>query len=152
MKIREYKKGDEVKIKKLILSVLASIFEETKVKWEDFECYDVFYVVEEEEKIIGTVALKKLGKDLVKLKRMYVNVGWQGKGIGNKLLEKAIEFARKRGSKKMILTTYPEMKNAVKFYKKRGFEIVKNPSRIFFTNPFLKEYNQRQIAMEKELK
>lgn len=152
MRIRRYKKSDESRVKKLIFSVLTHIYGKTKLEWENFEDYLVIYVAEQEGKIIGVVAIKKINDKIIKLKRMYVRIKSQNKGIGKKLIGRVIEFSIKQGFKKMILTTYPEMENAVKFYKKQGFKIVKNPPLYFFTNPKLKEYNKRQIAMEKKLK
>ena len=151
MKIRKYKKQDETKVKRIILSVLKTIYKKTLPKWENFEDYVMFYIAENKKEIIGTIALKKIDKNWVKLKRMYVKEDYQKKGIGKKLLEKALKLAKNKNYKKVILTTYPKMKNAVEFYKKQGFNIVKKPSNKFFTYPNLKEYNQRQIAMEKKL-
>lgn len=151
MKIRKYQKKDKIKVGDMILSVLKNIYKNPLPEWEDFSKYLIFYVAEEKRNIIGTIALKKVDNDWAKLKRMYVKKEFQNKGIGGKLLEKVITLAKKKGFKKIILTTYPEMKKAVPFYKKRGFKVVKKPSGKFFTNPKLKKYNKRQIAMEKEL-
>ena len=151
MIIRKFKKSDEIKVKRMIFSVLKEIYKKTKVKWENFEDYLIFYVVEDKGKIIGTVALKEINGKWIKLKRMYVKKGFREKDIGKKLLKKVIKFAKKRGFKKMILTSYSEMKDAIIFYKKSGFKVVKNPKNKFFTYPKLKEYNKKQVAMEKKI-
>jgi putative acetyltransferase len=151
MIIREYKKEDEEQVKKVIYGALCEIYGQTKIDWEDFSKYAAFYVAEENGEIIGTAALKEIDNQLIKLKRMYILPSLQRKGVGAKLLKKCINFSKKGGFKKMILTTYPEMKGAVIFYEKNGFQIVENPSAQFFTNPKLKEYNERQVAMEKEI-
>ncbi len=151
MKIRKYEKQDEKKVKEMILSVLKTIYKETFPKWENFGDYLAFYIAKDKKQIIGTIALKKVDEDWVKLKRMYTRKEYQGKGIGKKLLEKVLKIAKNKNYKKIILTTYPEMKDAVEFYKKQGFNIVKKPSDKFFTHPSLREYNKRQIAMEKKL-
>ena len=151
MKIRKYKKEDEEKVKKLIYSVLCDMYGSTKIKWEDFSKYIIFYVAEKDKETIGCVALKDIGNKWIKLKRMYVKTQMQRKGIGSILLNKCSDFGKEKGFKKIVLTTYPEMKKAVNFYKKHGFEIVKNPSDKFFTNPNLRKYNKKQIVMERKL-
>jgi len=152
MKIRKYKKEDEKKVQKMILSVLREIYHKTLPEWENFEDYSLFLVAEEKEKIIASLALKKKSKKIVKLKRMYVKTSFQRKGIGQKILEEAINFCKEKRFQKIILTTYSPMKPAIKFYQKNGFKIVKNPPDLFFTHPQLKIYNQNQIAMERNIK
>jgi ribosomal protein S18 acetylase RimI-like enzyme len=153
MKIREYKKSEEKKVKEMIQSVLDEIYPNNQKinEWEDFAKYSVIYVAEEKGKIIGSVAVKKVDGNTVKLKRMYVDVQSQRKGIGQKLMNKVLDYCKINKFKEMVLTTYAEMASAVKFYQKNGFEIVKNPTDKYFSNPSLKDYNNSQIAMRREL-
>jgi len=151
IKIRRYKASDEINVKALIGSVLQSIYGKPVVDWEDFNKYVIFYLAEENGEIIGTAALKEVDNEMIKLKRMYVRVDKQHKGIGTKLLKKVLDYTKKNKFKKMILTSYPEMEIAINFYKKHGFKIVENPSDKFFTSPQLREYNKRQVAMERDL-
>ena len=67
------------------------------------------------------MALKKIGKDVVQLKRMYVREGYEGRGIARSIVEEIVQFAKKEGYKKMILKIYPTMKNARNFLKKNNF-------------------------------
>ncbi len=53
MMIRKYKKEDETKVKKMILSVLKTIYKKTLPKWENFEDYVVFYIAEDKKEIMG---------------------------------------------------------------------------------------------------
>ena len=47
----------------------------------------------------------------------------EGKGIGSKLIDRAIEEARSQGCKRLFLITTNDNLNALGFYQKRGFEI-----------------------------
>lgn len=47
----------------------------------------------------------------------------RGKGIGKQLLQHAIEFSKKRGWKKIDLTSRPTRIAANKLYRKLGFEL-----------------------------
>ena len=48
----------------------------------------------------------------------------ENKGIGSKLLEKVIETAEKRKCKRIWLVTTNDNIKAIKFYQKRGFDMV----------------------------
>jgi DNA-3-methyladenine glycosylase I len=49
----------------------------------------------------------------------------EGQGIGTKLMDVAVEEARKRNCKRVFLVTTNDNLNALGFYQKRGFEMVK---------------------------
>jgi DNA-3-methyladenine glycosylase I len=49
----------------------------------------------------------------------------EGQGIGTKLMDAAVEEARKRNCKRVFLVTTNDNLNALGFYQKRGFEMVK---------------------------
>lgn len=80
-----------------------------------------FWVAVKNGQVIGTVGVKDMGDKTAKLKRMFVLVGHHGTGVGQKLLDHAIDFARSQGYKKIILNTHMLMKRAHKFYEKNNF-------------------------------
>ena len=49
----------------------------------------------------------------------------QGQGIGTKLINAVVEEARERNCKRVFLITTNDNLNALGFYQKRGFELVK---------------------------
>jgi ribosomal protein S18 acetylase RimI-like enzyme len=81
----------------------------------------VFY----EDEVAGCVALRKLGKKICEMKRMYVRPGYRGKGIGRAMAEKIIKFARAYGYEHMRLDTIDTMKTAISLYKSLGFKKIK---------------------------
>jgi len=70
---------------------------------------------------IGCVGIRKINKETAELKRMFVQQGFQGRGIGKELLDKAIELARSLGYKTIRLDTLNYMQPAINLYKKAGF-------------------------------
>ena len=72
----------------------------------------------------GCVALRKIGKGICEMKRMYVSPSFRKKGIGYALVEKILSEARKRPYEIMRLDTHPWMEAAQKLYSSFGFEEV----------------------------
>ena len=123
-KIRKFKEKDEEQIKSMIKTVLTEIFGNFGIrKWEDFKDYDIVYIAEDKEKIIGSAALKSLENKTGKLKRMYIHKEYRNKGIGKKLLKKIENFAIKNKLNRIVLSTSDiQLKPAFEFYKKNGFK------------------------------
>ena len=80
----------------------------------------IFYAMEDDE-IVGTVALLNEGNGVFELGKMAVTEKHQGAGIGKKLLEHALRFAKKSGMKKIILYSHTSLKSAIHLYRKLGF-------------------------------
>lgn len=91
----------------------------------------MFYVLEIDDKIVGTIAVIK--KDnTAELKRWYVDKDFQGKGYGSKLLDKAILFCKENGIIQIEFETNKKFLKAHALYKKRGFKIVREDNRSFY--------------------
>lgn len=140
MKIRKFRKGDEKKIKKLISDVLTEIFKAKPKGLEDLDNinknYRIFWVAEDKGKIIATAGINKEGV----AKRLYINKRYRKKGLGQKLYYLQESYLKKKGFKKIKLSTTPQMKDAIKFYRKNGFKRIKFDKR------------KNQIFFEKALK
>jgi ribosomal protein S18 acetylase RimI-like enzyme len=81
-----------------------------------------FMVIETpNNKLIGTVALLKIDAATCKLRKMYVDQAYRGKGLGEQLLEMAIKKAEDLQFTSIVLETVHSMKAAINLYKKHGF-------------------------------
>jgi putative acetyltransferase len=70
----------------------------------------------------GCVALRKLGKNICEMKRLYVRPGYRGKVIGKLLVDRVIAEARAIGYRKMRLDTIASsMQSAIALYRQLGF-------------------------------
>jgi DNA-binding MarR family transcriptional regulator/N-acetylglutamate synthase-like GNAT family acetyltransferase len=78
-------------------------------------------------RIAGTAAVMKHSGSLFELTKMAVTASERGKYIGEKLAIKAIEKARAKGAKELILHTATKLKPAIALYEKLGFERIKEP-------------------------
>lgn len=80
-----------------------------------------YWVAFKDAKPIGTVSIKEINKNVARIQRMFVLTEFHGTGVGKKLLEQAIQFAKLNKFLEIILTTKHEMKRAHRFYEKNGF-------------------------------
>ena len=78
------------------------------------------FVIEDDEEWIGllTFIVKDGECEVTSLDSLR-----EGRGIGSKLIDRAIEEARTQGCKRLFLITTNDNLNALGFYQKRGFEI-----------------------------
>jgi ribosomal protein S18 acetylase RimI-like enzyme len=53
---------------------------------------------------------------------MAVDARWRGRGVGSKLMETSIPWARGQGAHKVVLTVWPHNSAAIALYRKYGFE------------------------------
>ena len=76
----------------------------------------------EEGEIIGLITCRIIGDEMeiLSLDSLKGN-----RGIGTKLLEKAVEEARRSGCAKVMLITTNDNLHALRFYQKRGFDMAR---------------------------
>lgn len=72
--------------------------------------------------LIGTIAINRMDKDKCELKCFYLLKEYQGKGLGMKLMQEVITYAKKSGFQEMYLDTITSKSSrAIRLYKKCGF-------------------------------
>ena len=81
----------------------------------------VFLCLFDGDNIIGTSAVKKLSDRDCELKGLYLYKEYQGRGLGFKLADTAVEAARSFGFERMYLDTMSGYDSAIRLYEKMGF-------------------------------
>jgi len=83
-------------------------------------------VARQDSQVVGMVNLlytvsTALGDRVALLEDMVVSPNARGSGVGSRLLEQAIQFARLDGCKRITLLTDRDNESAQRFYQKHGF-------------------------------
>jgi putative acetyltransferase len=82
---------------------------------------------------VGCCALRRISDTEFEVAKMAVTPGFQGAGIGRKLLHAVIEAGRDRGARRLYLETNHQLKPAIHVYESLGFrhlapeEIIPSP-------------------------
>ena len=128
-------------VKRVISAVAQRIFEPDKtpdefedILAEEHELVDVdnfeqvyaaprglFLVILDDEKVVGSGAIKPLETDIAELKRLWLLEEYHGRGLGYQVVMQLCEFARQQGYKKIRLQTDSLQQRAVAFYRRIGF-------------------------------
>lgn len=130
-RIEEYKEEYNKKINDFVISIYIEEygFEEHReiIEKDDNSVYskqggNLWIALDDNNEIIGTIAIYKRDEETAELKRLYVREDYRGKGLSKELYEKAMNHCRESKLKKIFLGTYDKLERAIYFYLKKGFK------------------------------
>ena len=114
---------------------------------EEIDAGVKFYGWLEDNRLVGVMGIQPV-KDTTLIRHSYVLKGYQGRGIGRKLLEHLISIAE---TPEILVGTWKSAFWAIRFYEKNGFKLVSDMEK----NRLLRKYwriPDRQIATSVVLK
>ncbi|HLO31080.1 MAG TPA: GNAT family N-acetyltransferase [Anaerolineales bacterium] len=142
IKIRHIQPDEIPVAKELIYRVAHQVFHDTRPLEESIAFYEgqdllqdiddfqpmyfdndgVFLVMTDDDRMIGMGAVRKIDDEICELKRVWFLFEYHGKGLGYRMMQELLSFAREKGYSRMRLETEPEyQKRAFDFYKRLGF-------------------------------
>ena len=139
--IREIQQKDNAALAKIVRTVILEMGAPTiGTAYEDkatdqlFETYQkekaIYFVLEHNQKVVGGVGIAQLDNfdgNVCELQKMYFLPEARGRGLGSKMIIICLEKAKEFGFESCYLETLPYMKDAVKLYKKNGFQNLDKP-------------------------
>jgi DNA-binding MarR family transcriptional regulator/GNAT superfamily N-acetyltransferase len=94
------------------------------IKNYDAKC-ERCWIAEKDGERVGAVFVAKASGETAKLRLLHVEPGARGLGIGRRLVDECVRFARQAGYQKMTLWTQSILHAARHLYKQAGFRIVR---------------------------
>jgi putative acetyltransferase len=94
------------------------------------EAGSMYYVAEQEEHILGGAGIYPstgLPQGTCELVKMYLLPKARNLGVGRKLINACLQFAKGFGHIQVYIETMPELRKAVSVYEKYGFEYLNGP-------------------------
>ena len=87
-----------------------------------FESGGIFLVMTDNDQLVGTGAIRKREEKVCELRRLFLLIEYEGKGLGYRMLMELMRYAREWGYEKMCLETAPKfLTRATAFYRRIGF-------------------------------
>ena len=91
-----------------------------------FDNKGTFLVLIDQERVVGSGAIRRLSDDICELKRMWFLKDYRGRGLGTKMAQMLLDFARITDYKKVRIDMIDEQKQAqaLKLYQRLGFYFI----------------------------
>ncbi|WP_395685128.1 GNAT family N-acetyltransferase [Caenimonas koreensis] len=115
---REY--GFNHEFEALVAEIAAKYLRDFDPKWEKG------WIAEIDGERVGSVFVVRQSPRVAKLRLLILGPGARGQGLGGRLTDECIHFARSKSYRKLVLWTQSHLLAARAIYKSRGFRVVKS--------------------------
>jgi putative acetyltransferase len=90
------------------------------------EYLDTVVVAYMDELPVGCGCFKKFDRETVKLKRMFVERSYRGKGIASEIIRQLESWAGELGYSRLVLETGTRQQEAINVYQRNGYSLIEN--------------------------
>jgi len=97
------------------------------------------WIAEKDGAVVGSVFVVRHDDSTAKLRMLYVDASARGLGIGQRLVDECLRFARHAGYTRMMLWTMSALTDARRLYQKAGFELVEEEPTLSFGKPLVSQ-------------
>ena len=103
------------------------------------------WIAEKDGENVGSVFLVRKSPAVAQLRLLIVDPKARGLGIGHRLVDECIAFARRAGYSKLILWTNDVLQTARRIYESRGFRLVKEGRHKSFGKNLVGQFWERAL-------
>lgn len=118
----------------LVAEIAAQFVKNFDPAWENA------WIAEREAQVVGSVFLVKVSEHEAKLRLLYVEPEVRGAGLGRRLTEECIAFAKAKGYSKLTLWTNDLLHAARRIYQQAGFVLVSEERHHSFGHDLVGQY------------
>ena len=97
------------------------------------------WIAEKDGSMVGVIAIAYVDDHTAQLRWFLLQHGERGKGLGNRLMETAVEFSKNAGYGKIILWTVSILDAARQLYDKYGFTIEEKIPHVIWGRDLIEE-------------
>jgi len=97
------------------------------------------WIAEKDGAVVGSVFVVRRDDSTAQLRMLYVDASARGLGIGQRLVDECLRFARNAGYTRMMLWTMSALTDARKLYQKAGFELIEEEPTLSFGQPLVSQ-------------
>jgi DNA-binding MarR family transcriptional regulator/GNAT superfamily N-acetyltransferase len=90
------------------------------------------WIADRDGEILGAVFLVKESDEAARLRVLYVEPAARGHGLGRRLVGACVGFARERGYRRVVLSTYDILVEARRIYQSEGFRLVEQHAEVAY--------------------
>jgi DNA-binding MarR family transcriptional regulator/ribosomal protein S18 acetylase RimI-like enzyme len=101
--------------------------------------YERCWIAEMNGENVGCVMLARVSPTVARLRLLLVDPKARGLGLGARLTDECIHFARSAGYEKITLWTHSILTAARHIYAKAGFKLIRSEERVSFGQPVVSE-------------
>jgi DNA-binding MarR family transcriptional regulator/GNAT superfamily N-acetyltransferase len=118
----------------LVAEIAARFVQKFDPKWE--RCW----VAEQGGHIVGAVFVLRKSARVAQLRLLYVEPAARGQGLGARLVDECIRFARAKGYRSLMLWTQSHLDAACRLYEARSFQLEKEERHRSFGKTLVGQY------------
>ena len=123
----------------LAAEIAAKFIREFDPRWE--RCW----IAEREGQAIGSVFVVRQDDTTAKLRMLYVDSDARGMGLGSRLVDECLQFARQMGYRRMVLWTNSVLTDARRIYERAGFTLLEEEAHHSFGKDLIGQVWGRDI-------